>query len=335
MLCGQHRLSFAACRVKAVLFAQRYMTSIEQKLVTAVRNKRQAEGLSIRALSSIVGISFSTLARIERGEGLPDNNSRIRLTEWLGAEAAYAGLGFDRVALVHFRATKNVRSSTMQALLKAADCVRKERAFDQTQATAHSPAAIAEHLVGHSKEELEEIAAKFRKDLGLRSDARLDSLKLNIEGIEVIRACQSKCLDDDTVRCLTDSAHSEWSAMSIPLGADQDQWVVLLNDRHSIERQRVTILEEFWHILLGHKLTKVAKIAEAYGRTYDKVEEHDAYYLASATLLPKEALRIAVSGSQSSAKIASCFGTSVELVEYRIKRLGLWREHSGRGIALE
>ncbi|TIN00635.1 MAG: helix-turn-helix transcriptional regulator, partial [Mesorhizobium sp.] len=55
------------------------MNEFEEKLVGAVREKREREGLSIRALSGIVGISFSTLARIERGDGSPDNNSKIRL----------------------------------------------------------------------------------------------------------------------------------------------------------------------------------------------------------------------------------------------------------------
>ena len=69
------------------------MATFEDKLVKAIRKKREADGLSIRALSEAVGVSFSTLARIERGEGQPDNNSKIRLLQWLGAEAADAGLG--------------------------------------------------------------------------------------------------------------------------------------------------------------------------------------------------------------------------------------------------
>ncbi|MBB4364222.1 hypothetical protein GGD65_005280 [Bradyrhizobium sp. CIR18] len=77
-----------------------------------------------------------------------------------------------------------------------------------------------------------------------------------------------------------------------------------------------------------------APIADAYGRTYDKAEEHDAYYLASATLLPKEAIVTAVSKKRSSEQIAEIFGTSSELVDYRIKRLGLWREHVGKQIRL-
>ncbi len=129
-------------------------------------------------------------------------------------------------------------------------------------------------------------------------------------------------------------AGSEWSAMTVPLDPENEHWAVLLNDSHSVERQQVTVLEEFWHILLGHKLTKIARVAEAYGRTYDKTEEHDAYYLASATLLPKAALINAVSKKLSSEQIAGIFGTSSELVDYRIKQLGLWREHIGKQIRL-
>src|SRR5947207_13996683 len=96
---------------------------------------------------------------------------------------------------------------------------------------------------------------------------------------------------------------------------------------HPTSAKSFTVLEELWHILLGHKLTKIARVAEAYGRTYDKAEEHDAYYLASATLLPRAAVADAVLKKKSSEEIAKVFGTSSELVDYRLKRLGLWREH--------
>jgi len=76
-------------------------------------------------------------------------------------------------------------------------------------------------------------------------------------------------------------------------------------------------------------------VAEAYGRTYDKVEEHDAFYLASATLLPRGAIVKAIKAKQASAEIAQRFGTSAELVDYRIKRLGLWRDHTGKKVALD
>jgi hypothetical protein len=71
------------------------------------------------------------------------------------------------------------------------------------------------------------------------------------------------------------------------------------------------------------------------GAAYDKTEEHDAYYLASACLLPKREMFKAVKRKCSSDKIAQAFGTSSELVDYRLKRLGLWREHVAKWITLE
>jgi transcriptional regulator with XRE-family HTH domain len=314
------------------------MASFEAKLVEAVKRKREAEGLSIRALSAIVGVSFSSLARIERGEGTPDNNSKIRLLEWLGPDAEDAGLAFDQVALVHFRAGKNVHSSTVQTLLRAAECLRREsrdnddksadnRNHSGQQASEHDPVAL-------SKDELEDIAQRFRADLRLKEDDPLDSLRLKVESVNVVRIGQQNCLDAATVKKLRFDACHEWSAMSVPLNEANDSWTVLLNDCHTIERQRVTILEEFCHILLGHKLTRVARVADSYGRTYDKAEEHDAYYLASACLLPKGAMFKAVKRKLSSDQIAQTFGTSSELVDYRLKRLGLWRDHLAKRVTL-
>jgi transcriptional regulator with XRE-family HTH domain len=310
------------------------MKSFETRLVEAVRRKREAEGLSIRALSAVVGVSFSTLARIERGEGEPDNNSKIRLLEWLGPDAEEADLSFDNVAFVHFRAGKNARSKTVQALLAAAECIKRSRPKPEVVADVQLASATEHEPVSVSKEELERTAEQFRKDLGVGAGHPLDSLRLEVDGVEVIRLTETNCIDAATARRLITESCDEWSAMSVPLDERQNEWAVLLNDCHTVERQRVTLLEEIWHILLGHKLVKIAKVADAYGRTYDTTEEHDAYYLASATLLPRNAVTKAVEKRESSADIAQRFGTSPELVEYRIKRLGLWRDYIGKRVSL-
>lgn len=319
------------CQVVSI--ARGNMSSFEGKLIKAVIEKRNRIGLSIRALATQVGISFSTLARLERGDGLPDNNSKIRLLEWLGDDAQELGLNFERAAFVHFRAMKNVQSGTVQALLKAADRLKDQFGTDDDPEASAS--SISDETYPElSKEQLEGIADGLRRDLGIGPDDPLDSLQVNVESVRVVKLADADCFDPRTIRKLRHEACSEWSAMSVPLDRGTTTWVVLLNDCHTVERQRVTLLEEYWHILLGHKLTKVAKISEAYGRTYDQAEEHDAYYLASASLLPREAVQGAVSKGFSAADIAKQFGTSPELVEYRIKRLGLWREHVGKKVAL-
>lgn len=310
--------------------------SFEARLVAAVKRKREREGLSLRALSDIVGVSFSSLARIERGDGAPDNNSKIRLLDWLGPEAEQEGLTFDDVAFVHFRAGKNVSSLTVQALLRAGTCLK--RAYGP-QLEEDGGTAVGRHHeqpspVPHSKDDLERMAENLREELGLSESEPVDSLLLDVEDVEIVRLTKTNCLEASVVKRLSTVACSEWSAMSVPLDESQSKWAVLLNDCHAVERQRVTLLEEIWHILQDHKLTKIAKIAGVYGRTFDSAEEHDAYYLASATLLPRSQMVDAVRNRVKSEEIARTFGTSPDLVDYRLKRLGLWRDHVGKKITL-
>ncbi len=338
MLCYVHvKVERLVCQ--AVEFAQRFKMSVDtEALVNALKNKREAEGLSLRALSSVVGISFSSLARIERGEGQPDNNSTIRLLEWLGPEGRNAGLAFEDVALVHFRANKNIQSKTVKSLLNIASRL-KEKYGSESYAVrddelheSYTNTSLNE-TIALSKSEMEERAKQLRYDIGIDLDQPLNALNIEIEGVQVFTPTEVDSIPQTLLDHLYGQGSGEWSAMSVPLDEGGDKWAILRNNSHSIERQKVTYLEECWHILLGHKLTKIAKISDSYGRTYDSVEEHDAYYLAGATLLPAEIVVAAVEANEGHT-LAERFGTSRELVEYRIKRLGLWSKYRGKEIKI-
>jgi transcriptional regulator with XRE-family HTH domain len=311
------------------------MKTDKAALVAALKKKREKEGLSIRGLAERIGVSFSSLARIERGEGEPDNNSSIRIMEWLGDDARDAGLIFENVALVHFRAGKNVRAKTIHCLLNAASSIKASHRSNASELLS-SPQFDAElsQSIALSKTEMEEMAQQLRKDLGVQPGERIESLDINIAGVDVFSVSDVVGLSRECAEFLLGEGAHEWSAMSVPMDLSEDTWAILRNDKHTMERQRVTYLEECWHILLGHRLTRIAKIADAYGRTYDSSEEHDAFYLAAATLLPEAAVRTAVDASESAAQIAERFGASVELVEYRIKRLGLWRTYKDKTVSL-
>lgn len=308
-----------------------------RKLIAALKKKREAEGLSIRALSIKIGISFSALARIERGEGEPDNNSTIRILNWLGDDAAQHGLSYQETALVHFRAGKNISSKTVHCLLQAADAIKKaninssdeESTFENDDSEQH-----ASPTVSLSKSEMETMAANIRSELNILETDALDALSIRVHGVDVLTPSEIAGLTDQCFSYLTGAGKNEWSAMSVPLSNQNTRWAVLRNDTHLVERQRVTYLEECWHILLGHKLTRIAKVADSYGRTYDSDEEHDAFYLAAATLVPKSAVIQAVTSKLPVKSIAERFGVSSELVEYRIKRLGLWRMHRDISVKL-
>jgi Helix-turn-helix. len=53
------------------------------ELGSAVRRRRDQEGLSLRDAAQETGVSASTLSRIENGAGKPDADNIARLTTWL------------------------------------------------------------------------------------------------------------------------------------------------------------------------------------------------------------------------------------------------------------
>ncbi len=53
------------------------------ELGTAVRRRREQQGLSLRDVAEETGVSASTLSRIENGRGKPDADNIARLAAWL------------------------------------------------------------------------------------------------------------------------------------------------------------------------------------------------------------------------------------------------------------
>jgi transcriptional regulator with XRE-family HTH domain len=53
------------------------------ELGSAVRRRREEQGISLRDLAAETGVSASTLSRIENGTGKPDADNIARLASWL------------------------------------------------------------------------------------------------------------------------------------------------------------------------------------------------------------------------------------------------------------
>jgi transcriptional regulator with XRE-family HTH domain len=53
------------------------------ELGSAVRRRREQQGLSLRDVADETGVSASTLSRIENGTGKPDADNIARLAAWL------------------------------------------------------------------------------------------------------------------------------------------------------------------------------------------------------------------------------------------------------------
>ncbi len=53
------------------------------RLIRKVRSQRRARDMSQRQLAALTGIAFSTVARLERNEGMPSKRTALKLNAWL------------------------------------------------------------------------------------------------------------------------------------------------------------------------------------------------------------------------------------------------------------
>jgi transcriptional regulator with XRE-family HTH domain len=104
------------------------------ELGVAVRRRREEQGLSLRDVADITGVSASTLSRIENGTGKPDADNIARLASWLempiervmhhGNRAAsdpkpvvyYPHESTPEIVEAHLRADKHLTPQTAKAL---------------------------------------------------------------------------------------------------------------------------------------------------------------------------------------------------------------------------
>lgn len=109
---------------------------------------------------------------------------------------------------------------------------------------------------------------------------------------------------------------ARWSGMCVPCPEGN---LVVFNAAHPATRIRATLMEEFFHLRLGHPPTLV-RISGGHGkRDFDPGKEGDAYGSGAAALVPYRALRTMLEDGTSIAKIAQHFQVSEQLVEFRMR----------------
>jgi transcriptional regulator with XRE-family HTH domain len=104
------------------------------ELGSAIRRRREQQGMSLRDLADETGVSASTLSRIENGTGKPDADNIARLAAWLdmpiervmhhGHRAAndpkpvvyYPHESTPEIVEAHLRADKHLTPQTAKAL---------------------------------------------------------------------------------------------------------------------------------------------------------------------------------------------------------------------------
>jgi len=169
----------------------------------------------------------------------------------------------------------------------------------------------------------ERTAAAIRTELGLSATAPLPPGRL-AEHLDVIlwTCADVPGITPDIIQQLAVNDPWGWSAVTV---AVQGRVIVVYNDRKSSGRQASDITHELAHIILSHEPATVilSEAVDLSMRTFDQKQEDEANCLAWALLLPRDALFDARKKRLPLARIATQFGVTETLVQYRLRVTGI------------
>jgi Zn-dependent peptidase ImmA (M78 family) len=113
------------------------------------------------------------------------------------------------------------------------------------------------------------------------------------------------------------AASKSWSGMCIPCDG---MMLIVYNDSHPPRRTRATLMEEFFHLWLGHRPSRLKVFSNGESkRDFDRAKESEAYGSGAAALVPYQPLRAMLQKRDSVHAIADHFLVSEQLVEFRIR----------------
>jgi Zn-dependent peptidase ImmA (M78 family) len=172
------------------------------------------------------------------------------------------------------------------------------------------------------KAHAERLSVKAREELGLTLSAPLDPwiyanhlgvLVLDFRELDLSPECCQRLLDVD---------RDSWSGMTI---REAETTAILVNPSHARSRQSSTLMHELAHFMLKHVPVRVdvSPSGMLLLSEYSDEGEAEADWLASALLLPRDILMRYRRRGDSVFQIASAFGTSEQLCEWRLRMTGV------------
>lgn len=178
--------------------------------------------------------------------------------------------------------------------------------------------------------ENEHNALDLREDLGLASDVGLmpSAAFALYPGITVLPHGEIPAAAK-FIQHFRGVGSASWSGLSLRVSDDCE--LVLYNDSHPRSRVNATLMEEFFHVHLGHPRSTVRVLAGAeQNRSHDGGIEQAAFGSGAAALVPYAALKSMLTSGTSIPAIARHYDVSQDLVRYRMKVTKLYARRPRR-----
>lgn len=172
------------------------------------------------------------------------------------------------------------------------------------------------------KAQSERSAASARAALGLRPNAPLDPWRyaahLNVTVLDFTKLTLSK----QAQRQLTLNDPDSWSAMTIQVNG---KFAIVMNPMHAPTRQRSDLMHELAHIELRHTPVRVevSQSGLLLLSDYSDEQEQEADWFGAALLVPRDGLVKLRAARKTPAEIATHFGVSEPLCQWRIHMTGV------------
>ena len=177
------------------------------------------------------------------------------------------------------------------------------------------------------KSEAERIARRVQADLGL-SAAELVAPEVlaDLLGIEV--RAGDELIPRERFDELEQMQQDAFSACTFRPSADRV--VVVYNPLSARSRRRSDLAHELAHMLLDHELSRIERLGDITFLTCDANQEEEAAWLSGCLLLPRALLLAQVFRGADAGEIASKYGVSERMAQYRMDVTGVVRQKQAR-----
>jgi Zn-dependent peptidase ImmA (M78 family) len=177
----------------------------------------------------------------------------------------------------------------------------------------------------------EQIATEIRGELGLSENSRLNTsilaehLAIPVFTIRQVAGCDPQ---NSFAHFFSVIDPDSFSAVTVFCGYKR---FIVHNENHHPHRQSSNLAHEISHSLLEHEPTPVA---DSDGKRFWNTEvEQEATWLGASLLVPRSGALEMIKSQLTIAKIASHFGVSESLCEWRVRQSGVdkqaerWRRY--------
>jgi Zn-dependent peptidase ImmA (M78 family) len=171
---------------------------------------------------------------------------------------------------------------------------------------------------------IERHAMRLRQELGISDDLCLS----HESALNLIPRCEVWALKHIPNLPFEHVIHFRNMARQFGAFAFKDQdgdFRIVFNDSYPPEAVRVYLMEEYFHIRLGHPFDTVRLYAEKERghRTHSDAKEREAYGCSVAALVPYCGLELMLANGDHVARIAEHYYVPRSVVEYRVSATGL------------